>query len=379
MSDVAILKTTEHQIQQNTAEIFNLCGGVEKYIVRGDRVLLKPNFIAPKKSATGATTDPAVIEAVIKLVLDCGAVPVIGEGVPLSFDADQTFRRLGMDQLAAKYGIELLNLDSYPSHTVSIPNAIVLDQILISNIVREVDKIINLPVMKTHTQTTITLGMKNLKGFIPGKEKLHLHHLGISEGVVDLNTILKPTFTLIDGIVCMEGNGPTNGSPKQMDLLLGSDDILALEIVGAEVMGFNPHSIKHITLAKNRGIGQYDQRSIRVLGEDVDAVKSDFSLPLLKINRWFGPFFLGHFLPFLSRCGIDITRATRKLQERFMPYPVFEHRCNACARCIENCPQQALAFDGGKIPILDRRKCIKCYVCDEVCVFGNVRIKGRQR
>ena len=96
MSDVAIVKTSEERIEEDAARVFELCGGIGGYVAKGDRVLLKPNFIAPKKSATGATTNLKIIEAVIKLVLDCGAVPIIGEGVPLSFNVDETFRRLGV-------------------------------------------------------------------------------------------------------------------------------------------------------------------------------------------------------------------------------------------------------------------------------------------
>jgi len=378
MSDVIVLKTHEDAVERNVRRMFDMAGGIGKYVAEGDRVLVKPNFIVPKKSSTGATTDLAVIEAVVKVVLDCKAVPIIGEGVPFAYDADTTFKRVGVHKLAEKYEIELVNMDQYPHEIVEFDHPLVLDEIPVSRLVFEVDRIINLPVMKTHTQTTITLGMKNLKGCIPGKHKLTVHQLGVSEGVVDLNTVVKPTFTLIDGIVGMDGNGPSNGRPKRMDLLLGSDDVLALEIVGAKIMGFDPYAVRHIYLARDKGIGEYDFNNIRVLGERIDDVRSDFSLPVLKISKWFGPLVLGRLLPMLARCGVDITAISQRVTTRLMPYPTFADKCTGCGNCIKNCPEQAITFAGDCNPVIDKKKCIKCYVCDEVCMFGNIEI-GRGR
>jgi len=377
MSDVIVLKTNEDSVDDNVRKIFELAGGIDKYVSPGERVLIKPNFIAPKGSSTGVTTDLCVVEAVIAAVLDQGATPVIGEGVPIAYDADATFGRLGVRRLAEKYGVDLVNMDKYPYDMVVIDDSLVLKETPVCKLVREVDKIINLPKMKTHTQTTITLGMKNLKGCVPGEHKLKLHRLGVSEGVVDLNTVIKPTFTIVDGIVALEGNGPTNGQAKRMDLLIGSSDVLALEIIGATIMGFRPYSIKHIYMSRNKRIGEYNIENINVIGENVADVTDKFSLPVLKISRWLGPLALGRVLPALARCGVDITRLSRWISERLLPYPKFGDKCTGCGRCIRNCPNEAISFAGDRDPVVDHKKCIKCYVCDEVCMFGNVQIAGK--
>ncbi|MCD6287747.1 MAG: DUF362 domain-containing protein [Candidatus Hydrogenedentes bacterium] len=377
MSDVIVLKSSESTIADTIRAMFELAGGIDKYVSQGERVLVKPNFIAPKGSASGVTTDLGVIEAVIAAVLDQDATPIIGEGVPIAYNADATFGRLGVRRLAEKYGVDLVNMDEYPYDMVAIDDAIVLKETPVCRLVREVDKIINLPKMKTHTQTTITLGMKNLKGCVPGEHKLKLHRLGVSAGVVDLNTIIKPTFTIIDGIVALEGNGPTNGQPKRMNLLLGSDDILALEIIGATIMGFRPHRIKHIYLSRNKGIGEYNVANINVIGENVADVTDKFSLPVLKFSKWLGPLALGLILPTVAWLGIDITRVSQRIFERFLPYPEFGDKCTGCGKCIKNCPAEAITFADERRPVVDHEKCIKCYVCDEVCMFGNVRIAGK--
>jgi len=375
MSDVVVLKTDEDTVERNVVKMFDMAGGVDKYILSGDRVLIKPNFLGPKKSSTGTTTDLGILESLIKLVLGRNATPIIGEGVPIVYDVDTTFKRVGVHRLAEKYGIELVNMDRYPHEVVRFDHPVVLKEIPVSRLVFEVDRIINVPVMKTHTQTTVTLGMKNLKGCVPGKHKLTLHRLGVSEGVVDLNTVVKPTFTVIDGIVGMEGNGPMNGRPKRMNLLVGSDDVLALEIVGAKIMGFDPYTIRHIYLARDKGIGEYDLKNIRVLGEPIDAVRSEFSFPMLNTKKWLGPLLFNCVIPMLARVGLDVTACARWTYDRFTPYPTFGDRCTGCGKCIKNCPEGAIRFAGEKRPVVDKKKCIKCYVCDEVCMAGNVEVR----
>ncbi len=377
-SKVVVLRTTEKQIEQHVNKIFKLAGGIEHYIQKGDKVLIKPNFLAPKKSSTGTTTNLSIIEAVIKAVLKQKAIPIVGEGGPISFDTEQTFKRLGMDRIAHKYHVKLIDTNKYPCKTVKIKDHIQAKEILVSKLVFEVDKIIDLPVLKTHTLTTVTLGMKNLKGCLPGNEKLRFHKLGVSGCVVDLCTIIKPTFTIIDGIVGMEGAGPTNGKPKRMNLLIGSGDLLASEIIGAKIMGFNPYSITHIRLSKDKGIGEYDLRKIKVLGEKVEKVKSKFSFPIINLNKVFSSILLGRMPLFFSRHGVDVTKIANSMYKYFLPYPFFIDKCTGCARCIINCPEKAIKFKGKLDPIIDRKKCIKCYVCDEVCIYDNVRIKGRE-
>jgi uncharacterized protein (DUF362 family)/NAD-dependent dihydropyrimidine dehydrogenase PreA subunit len=377
-SKVIILKTKEDEIAANVAKLFEPFGGIGAFIKPGEKVVIKPNLIVPKPSSTGVTTDLRIVEAVVKLVQAQGAEAIVAEGVPFTFNVETTFRQLGYEMLIKKYGIKLINMDTYKPTIIQIKDGLVLKDLKVSGILLEADKIINLPIMKTHTQTNITLGMKNLKGFICGAEKLKLHNRGISEGIVDVNTFIKPAFTIIDAIVCLEGNGPTNGQPKRMDLLLASNDILALEIIGCRVMSFDPYSVKHIQLAKHKNIGQYDESKITVIGNQVDEVKSKFNVPLIKTSKWLGPLFLGTILPLLSKMGVDISGVSQRLNRIGRQYPEFLGHCTACSKCIINCPQKAISFHGKANPVVDKKKCIKCYVCDEVCVFNNISVTKKE-
>ncbi|MDD4901990.1 MAG: DUF362 domain-containing protein [Patescibacteria group bacterium] len=373
-SQVIILKTAEKEIDANVAKLFAPFGGIGAIIKPGDKVVIKPNLVVPKPSSTGVTTDLRLVEAVVKLILAQGAEPIVAEGVPFAYNANTVFRQLGYEMLAKKYGIRLINLDTYRPTIIRIQNGMVIKDLKVSGLLLEADKIFNLPVLKTHSQTSVTLGMKNLKGFICGEEKLKLHEKGLSEGIVDLNTFIKPAFTIIDGIVGLEGDGPTSGQAKRMDLLIASNDILALEIVACRVMGFDPYRVKHIRLAKNKNIGQYDSDKITVAGNSIDEVKSKFNVPFIKNSKLLGLIFLERFLPFLYKLGIDVSGITQRLERTGRQFPEFLGHCTACGKCLVNCPGQAIYFPAKADPAVNKKKCIKCYVCDEVCLANNISV-----
>ena len=377
MSRVVVLKTREAQIEKNVNQIFRLAGGIGRFIKKGEKVLVKPNFLNSKPSSTGATTNLKLLEAVVKAVLKQGATPIIGESTPVSFDAEKVFKRLRADRIAKKYKLRLVDMNKHKFRKVKLKNSLALKEILVSSLVFECDKLINLPVLKTHTQTTITLGMKNLMGCLPGNEKSKLHLAGISQGVVDLCTVIKPTFTIIDGIIGMEGAGPSNGKPKRMNLLIGSDDLLASEIVGARIMGFNPRNIRHIEMAEARGIGEHDEKKIEIIGASIGKVRKKFSFPMINISILFGRLYAGHLPIILSKLGIDVNKVAQKVYDYLVPYPEFLDNCQRCERCIINCPGRALEIEGKPKPALDKKKCIKCYVCDEVCMYNSVKVNKR--
>ncbi|MBN2458947.1 DUF362 domain-containing protein [Candidatus Woesearchaeota archaeon] len=377
MAKVIVLKGDERSAAKSINELFRLAGGIGSFIKKGDKVLLKPNFLNPKPSSTGCTTSPAVIEAVVKAVLKQGGIPIIGESSPVSFDTELTFKRLGIDKIARKHRISIIDLNKYTSRVVKVKDPLSLKKIRVSDLVFEVDKIINLPVMKTHSLTTISLGMKNLMGCVPGADKLVLHRVGMHEALVDLNSIIKPTFTIIDAIVAMEGSGPANGKPKRMGLLIGSGDLLASEIIGARIMGANPYQLKYIQLSKGKELGEYDIDKIEVFGEKLSDVKRKFSLPSSKASSIFSSLVLGTVPLAMSRMGIDISRIAQKLYDFMRPYPEFLDRCRKCRRCIINCPEKALTLNSHPKPLLDKKKCIKCYVCDEVCIYNCVRVRRK--
>jgi uncharacterized protein (DUF362 family) len=128
--------------------------------------------------------------------------------------------------------------------------------------------------MKTHMATKVTLGMKNMFGLLPDKFKGKFHMNGISKVVVDINTVIKPALTVIDGFVAMEGRGPTDGTPVKMDLIIAGKDVVATDATAARVMGFDPHEISHIRTAAQKGLGNID--NIEIVGSKLEDVKRVF-------------------------------------------------------------------------------------------------------
>ena len=134
--------------------------------------------------------------------------------------------------------------------------------------------IISAAKLKTHSGTIVTLGMKNMFGLLPDKFKAKYHAQGISKVIVDINSVLRPALTVVDGFVGMEGSGPSRGDPVQMDTVIAGTDPVATDATAARIMGFDPHTISHIRRAHEKGIGEID--NIEVVGDGIEAVTKIF-------------------------------------------------------------------------------------------------------
>jgi uncharacterized protein (DUF362 family) len=238
-----------------------------------DKVLIKVNFITDKTWDTGATTDPIVVEAIIKKLEDLPVKVYVVESDATITNADKAFEATGMKDMCSRNGVEWLNLRYVKDKvTLAVPNGEVLKSIVVPRLVTE-SAVISAAKLKTHLNTTVTLGMKNMFGLLPDKFKGKYHMKGISKVVVDINTVLKPALTVIDGFVAMEGQGPVDGTPVQMNLIIAGTDVVATDATAARVMGFNPFEIKHIRRAYEKGLGSSEAQ---IVGEKLESVKRDF-------------------------------------------------------------------------------------------------------
>ncbi len=270
-SDVAIVKGNRgHEPVFKALDLIDYKTALEDK----DRVLIKVNFICEKTWETGATTDPIVVEALIKKVSDLGCEVYIVESDATITNADKAYARTGMKEMCERNGVEFLNLRNVQEKIkIPIADGEVLKRITVPRIVTE-SAVISAAKLKTHANTGVTLGMKNMFGLLPEKFKGKYHAIGISKVVVDISSVLKPALTVIDGFVGMEGNGPINGKPVQMDLIIAGKDVVATDAVGCRVMDIDPNEIKHIRKAHEKGIGTIS--GIKVLGERVENVKRSF-------------------------------------------------------------------------------------------------------
>ena len=238
------------------------------------KVLIKVNFITTMTWDTGATTDPIVVEAIIQRLKKLPVEIYVVESDATMTNADKAFEATGMKYMCKQYGVECLNLRHVKDKVkLPVPGCETLKSITVPRLVTE-SAIISAAKMKTHIATKVTLGMKNMFGLLPDKLKMKYHAKGISKVIVDINTVLKPNLTVIDGFVAMEGKGPVDGSPVKMDLIIAGKDPVATDATAARVMGIDPHEISHIRTAHKKELGNID--NIEIVGTKLDDVKRVF-------------------------------------------------------------------------------------------------------
>jgi len=239
-----------------------------------DKILIKVNFITTKTWNRGATTDPLVVEAIIYKLRDLSCDIFVVESDATMTDANKAFRETGMEEMCRRNDIEWINLRELRDRLdIPIAEPETLRNITVPRIVTE-SAIISAAKLKTHSSTQVTLGMKNMFGFLPDKFKFKYHSKDINKVIVDINSVLRPDLTVIDGFVGMEGEGPSQGDPIQMDTIIAGRDPVATDAVGARIMGFDPHSITHIRRANEKGLGEIDD--IEILGDGIEAVSRRF-------------------------------------------------------------------------------------------------------
>ncbi|HEX9863099.1 MAG TPA: DUF362 domain-containing protein [Candidatus Bathyarchaeia archaeon] len=239
-----------------------------------DKVLIKVNFITDKTWDTGATTDPVVVEAIIQKLKELPVKVYVVESDATITSADRAFEKTGMKDMCERNDIECLNLRYVEDKVeLAIPDGEALKSMSVPRIVTE-SAVISAAKLKTHVNTGVTLGMKNMFGLLPEKFKGKYHLKGISKVVTDINTVLKPALTVIDGFVGMEGSGPIDGMPVKMNLIIAGTDTVATDATACRVMGIDPHEIKHIRRAYEKGLGNIDD--VQVIGEKLAAVTRPF-------------------------------------------------------------------------------------------------------
>jgi uncharacterized protein (DUF362 family) len=237
-------------------------------------IIIKVNFITVKTWDTGATTDPMVVEAIIQTLKNLDVEIYVVESDATMTSADKAFEATGMREMAERNGVKCLNLRHVKDRVkIMVPQGETLNSVTVPRIVTE-SAVVSAAKLKTHMATKVTLGMKNMFGLLPDKLKGKYHAKGINKVIVDVNTALKSSLTVIDGFVGMEGRGPSGGKPVQMDLIIAGKDPVATDATASRVMGFDPHEISHIRRAYEKGLGNIDD--IEVLGEKLENVARTF-------------------------------------------------------------------------------------------------------
>jgi len=360
---VSIVQCCDYsQVKDAIKEALHLIGGLENIIVPGNRVLLKPNVLAARSPDDAVTTHPAVVAAMCELVSEVGGIPVIGDGSgitrPDSTATAEAFKVSGIEDVASTYGAELINFETSGFVEVDVPDARQFSSLHISRAVLEADVIISLPKLKTHELTLYTGAVKNFFGTVPRKDRKQAHFLEdrdlFAEAVVDIYSFVKPHLAVMDGVMGMEGDGPSAGTVVYAGVVMASYDCVALDVVASELIGFDPLTIPTNKAALARGLGTEHPE---VVGTQLGKVKVKFKRP---------------------NSGITASMPTflrRTLRRCFTVKPFINTSlCTLCKACVLNCSVNAIEDVGGVLKINEQR-CIQCYCCHELCPNGAVEIK----
>jgi uncharacterized protein (DUF362 family) len=250
--------------------------------IRGKTVLLKPNFVAPDPLNL-INTHPAVVAAARESFLQLGAARVLlGDGPALDRDTEGIAESMHLGDYVGPLARCLVDLNSdVPRKTVLHTNASTLKYLYFPETVLGADLVVSMPRMKTHHWAGVTLSLKNMFGIVPGNcygwPKNILHWAGITRSLLDINATVRPDFAIVDGIIGMEGNGPTQGTAKPCGVLVMGDDPVAVDATCTRIMRLVPEQVEYLAQAAIL-LGNLKEEKIAQIGETIAQVLTPFEV-----------------------------------------------------------------------------------------------------
>ena len=343
---------------------FNL-GGIEKYVTAGVKIVLKPNLIMAKSPSECATTNPEFIRQLAIILKEYGAQLFIAEspgGPYTSARLKAVYNACGITEVAAETGIEV----NYKTETVKKenPDGRFLKILELIKPLADADFIINLPKAKSHGQMTYTGAVKNMFGAVAGMFKVD-YHMRMSEydtfadAIIDVFLSVKPKLNIMDAVMGMEGNGPTNGNPRHIGLICASEDAFALDLAMLGILDLDPRKVPVMKQGMLRNLCANDVSEIEIKGENPgDFLIDDFLFPTESAISFFHSNFL-----------------LKPFERFFKPYPHFLlDSCTSCGECMRVCPAKTIIIKDRK-PYADLKKCVRCFCCQELCPAAAVEIR----
>ncbi|HUH65413.1 MAG TPA: DUF362 domain-containing protein [Syntrophales bacterium] len=345
-----IVKRSTYDYRVVRKAFFEIMYAIGGDAIRGsDKVLIKPNLLTPASPGEAVLTHPSIVEAAVEYCLERGVSPQVSDS-PAMGSFERIMKTSGIGD--ALTGLDCTCRPFQGALKVDVGEP--FRQIEIAEDAINADVIINLPKLKSHGQMLLTLGVKNMFGCIIGYKKAEWHmRAGIDRAVfakllVQIYQRVKPAFTILDGVLALEGEGPgKSGVPRRVGILIGASDALAVDYTVCRMLGLPSDRLPTLRIAREMGIMDAD---IEIEG-DLPVI-SDFKFPLMS-PLVFGPRIFHGFM-------------RRHLLER----PVADDSaCLLCAECGKICPAKAISIRE-KVPDFDYDRCIRCFCCIEVCPEG---------
>ena len=366
-SAVALTECADYSranVERAIGEVIGLLGGIARFVRPDENVLLKPNLLAARSPDEAVTTHPEIFRAVAKTCLDAGGRVTAGDSPGIG-SLSSVAEKSGIAAVADELGVTLLEFTE--AVKVERPAGARFRKLLLARAAAEAGAVINLPKVKTHQQMFLTLAVKNLFGCIVGKEKIAWHmNAGrdaalFARFLVEVCHSVAPRLSIADGVLGMEGTGPSHGDPRWFRFIAASADPFALDAVLTRLLGFRPADLPVLAAADEArsdglSVGLTDLSRVDVVGCDIAGLAVARVRPPVMGRLMFVPDFLS-----------GIVRRLITVKPR-----ISARECRACGVCAESCPAGAVKIIDRKVRI-DDTVCIRCFCCQELCPHGAVK------
>lgn len=345
---------------------------INRLVSRDTKILIKPNMLSRHTPDKAVTTNPVVVDCVIAVLKEFGAKAenitlADSSGGPASRGVIQgNYNTCGFSLVAEKHNVNLYTKMS--SRTLKT-DGVMVKEFEVMRPAAESDVIINLAKFKTHVMTGMTGAVKNMFGVVPGLKKAEFHMRfpdkeNFANMLIDLCQAVKPTFTIVDGIQAMEGDGPAGGSVRNLGLLLAGSDPYKIDMAMAYIMGFEAENLPVLKAAMDRGLVPARLEMTDITG-DVQRYQRCEGYILPRSYR----------LDFGDHVPRALRWATPAVEKFLAPKPkINKPRCIGCGKCRSICPQKTIEIKDKKA-VINLKNCIKCFCCHEMCPVKAIDIK----
>jgi len=373
---VSIVRCVDYRqqtVDEAVRRVLEPLGGVSAFRPEGKHVLLKANLLSAYRPEKSVTTHPSVVEALAKEFVAAGARVTVADspgGIYNAASLRRVYSVCGMDTAAKNSGASL-NFD-LSFRRVEFPEGKYAKEFDILTPVLDADIVVSVAKLKTHGLAYYTGATKNLFGCIPGLEKAAFHSrypnsYRFNAVLVDLCELIKPDLSVIDGVVGMEGDGPSAGVPKHVGVIGASLNPYALDMAMCDLVSLPASKVPVLTEAAERKLVVSKVSDLSFAGDDPNEFRTEFMPPSSRGKS--------SLIGMVSRYVLP-KKVHRRLSDVLTPWPVMTEKCIACEKCVEICPRQVISIRNKKAEP-DYSGCIRCYCCHEICPVQAIELTRR--